>query len=48
MEQKSKLDSKELMYSQGKNDECYTPDYGVESILVFIPKGKNSKIDSTP
>ena len=30
--------SKELLYSNGKNDECYTPDYGVEPILEFIPK----------
>tara|TARA_B110000285_G_C14928495_1_gene516211 strand:- start:51 stop:746 length:696 start_codon:yes stop_codon:yes gene_type:complete len=37
---KQELDSKELMYSQGKNDECYTPDYGVEPILEFIPKEK--------
>ena len=28
------------MYSCGKNDECYTPAYGVEPILEFIPKGK--------
>ena len=24
------LDSGKLMYSSGNNDECYTPDYGVE------------------
>jgi len=30
--------SKEILYSNGKNDECYTPDYGVEPILEFIPK----------
>jgi hypothetical protein len=35
-----KLDSKKLMFSKGKNDECYTPDYGVEPILEFIPKEK--------
>ena len=34
------LNSKKLMYSCGKNDECYTPAYGVEPILEFIPKGK--------
>ena len=33
------LDSKKLMYSEGKNDECYTPDYGVTPILKYIPKG---------
>tara|TARA_R110001592_G_scaffold144825_1_gene368307 strand:- start:120 stop:635 length:516 start_codon:yes stop_codon:yes gene_type:complete len=32
------LDSKELMYSAGKNDECFTPAYAVEPILEFIPK----------
>lgn len=31
--------SKEILYSSGKNDECYTPAYGVEPILEFIPKG---------
>lgn len=33
------LDSKKLMYSEGKNDECYTPAYGVKPILKYIPKG---------
>ena len=32
--------SDETLYSSGKNDECYTPDYGVEPILEFIPEGK--------
>ena len=32
------MDSKELMYSSGNNDECYTPDYGVTPILKYIPK----------
>ena len=27
------------MYSEGKNDECYTPDYGVRPILKYIPNG---------
>ena len=31
--------SKELMYSAGSNDECYTPDYGVTPILKYIPEG---------
>ncbi len=26
------------MYSSGNNDECYTPAYGVEPILKYIPK----------
>jgi hypothetical protein len=32
------LDSGKLMYSSGNNDECYTPKYGVEPILKYIPK----------
>ena len=35
-----KIDSKEVLYSKGNNDECYTPSYGVKPILEFIPKGK--------
>jgi len=27
-----------VLYSQGKNDECYTPSYGVTPILKYIPK----------
>ena len=33
------LDSGKLMYSEGNNDECYTPAYGVTPILKYIPKG---------
>jgi len=29
----------EILYSAGKNDECYTPDYGVIPILCYIPRG---------
>jgi hypothetical protein len=29
---------KEVLYSKGKNDECYTPAYGVKPILKYIPK----------
>lgn len=29
-----------ILYSKGKNDECYTPAYGVQPILEYIPKGK--------
>ena len=36
---KNELDSGKLMYSGGNNDECYTPDYGVEPILKYIPEG---------
>lgn len=28
--------SNEIMYSKGKNDECYTPRYGVEPIVKFL------------
>lgn len=28
-----------MIYSQGNNDECYTPAYGVEPILQYIPEG---------
>ena len=31
--------SNSVLYSSGKNDECYTPDYGVKPILEFIPEG---------
>lgn len=30
------LTVKDLMFSAGKNDECYTPDYGVAPILKYI------------
>lgn len=29
----------ESLYSEGNNNECYTPAYGVEPILKYIPKG---------
>ena len=32
------IDSGKLMYSSGGGDEAYTPDYGVEPILKYIPK----------
>ena len=32
------IDSGKLMYSEGNNDECYTPKYGVTPILKYIPK----------
>jgi len=34
----SKIDSGKVLYSSGNNDECYTPPYGVEPILEYIPK----------
>lgn len=34
----TKINSKKVLYSNGNNDECYTPAYAVEAILEFIPK----------
>lgn len=32
------MKSGDILYSIGKNDECYTPEYAVEPILKYIPK----------
>ena len=32
------MDSRVLMYSAGKNDECWTPSYSVQPIVEYIPK----------
>lgn len=32
------IDSQKVLYSEGNNDECYTPSYAVLPILKFIPK----------
>ena len=32
------MKSNEILYSKGKNDECYTPQYAVIPILKYIPK----------
>ena len=32
------IDSSKVLYSEGKNDECYTPYYAVEPILEYVPK----------
>ena len=32
------MDSRRVMYSAGKNDNCYTPAYAVQPILEYIPK----------
>ena len=32
------IDSKKVLYAKGGGDEAYTPEYGVEPILEFIPK----------
>ena len=34
------MDSQKVLYSQGKNDECYTPRYVVEEIAKYLPKNK--------
>lgn len=34
------MKSKEILYSKGRNDECYTPAYAVRPILEYIPEGK--------
>jgi hypothetical protein len=34
------IESRKILYSNGNNDECYTPRYVVEAIMPFIPKGK--------
>ena len=33
------MNSGEILYSAGANDECYTPAYGVEPLLKYIPEG---------
>ena len=32
------IDSRKVMYSKGRNDECWTPAYAVQPILEYIPK----------
>lgn len=32
------MNSQEVLYSKGSNDECMTPDYGVVPILKYIPQ----------
>ena len=33
------MNSKNVLYSKGSNDECYTPAYGVEPIIKYIKDG---------
>ena len=33
------MNSRKILYSKTGNDEAYTPSYGVEPILKYIPKG---------
>lgn len=34
------MKSQDVLYSPGKNDECYTPKYAVEPIIKYLPKDK--------
>lgn len=34
------IDSSKVLYSKGKNDECYTPKYAVYPILKYLDKSK--------
>jgi len=38
------IDSQAVLYSAGQNDECYTPDYGVEPLLEFLAPYKEQTI----
>lgn len=38
------INSKEVLYSKGNNDECITPAYGVEPIIKYIPNGGQSDV----
>lgn len=33
------MDSRSILYSRGRNDECETPAYGVKPIIKYIPHG---------
>lgn len=35
---KLNIDSQKILYSCGRNDECYTPNYGVLPIIKYIPQ----------
>lgn len=32
------MNSQKILYSNGNNDECYTPRYAIEPLLKYIPK----------
>ena len=34
------MKSNDILYSSGRNDECYTPRYAVEPLLKYLPKDK--------
>ena len=33
------IDSARVLYSPGANDECFTPSYGVQPVVKYIPAG---------
>ena len=39
-EENLRATNKEVLYSEGLNDECYTPEYAVKPLLEFLPKDK--------
>lgn len=34
------INSQQVLYSKGMNDECFTPEYAVEPIMKYIPTNK--------
>lgn len=38
------MDSRSILYSAGKNDECYTPEYVVEAIVPYLPPPSTGKV----
>lgn len=36
----AEIDSRAVLYSKGKNNECYTPKYAVLPIIKYLPKDK--------
>lgn len=34
------INNKEILYSKGKNDECYTPEYAIYPIIKYLDKDK--------
>ena len=34
------MDSQSILYSNGRNDECYTPRYVVKELMPYLPKDK--------
>jgi len=38
------MESKDILYSKGNNDECYTPEYAVRPILKHLKNFALNKI----